>query len=76
MKIRTFLWQGGKANHKKFHLVNWNQVTNSKKHGGLGIREPELMNLAMGAKICGGWSLGTWLGGNMPCGRNTSLVHG
>jgi len=57
MKIRTFHWQGGKTNHKKFHLVNWNQVTNSKKQGGLGIREPELMNLAMGTKFL--WRLVT-----------------
>jgi hypothetical protein len=35
----------------KFHLVNWNQVTNIKNHGGLGIRELELMNKAMGEKI-------------------------
>jgi hypothetical protein len=54
MKIRNFLWQGGKANNKKFHLINWDQVTNNKTHGGLGIREPELMNQVMGAKLCGG----------------------
>jgi hypothetical protein len=60
MKIRSFLWQGGKSNHKKFHLVNWNQVTSSKSHGGLGIREPELMNIAMGARLL--WRLVT---GNM-----------
>jgi hypothetical protein len=57
MKIKTFLWQGGKANHKNFHLVSWNQITNSKKQGGLGIREPEFMNLAMGAKTL--WRLVT-----------------
>jgi hypothetical protein len=49
--IRSFLWQGGKMTHKNFHLVNWNQVTSDKNHGGLGIREPDLMNTTMGAKL-------------------------
>jgi hypothetical protein len=44
-----------KMTHKKFHLVNWNQVTSNKNHGGLGIREPTLMNITMGAKLL--WSL-------------------
>jgi hypothetical protein len=26
-RIHTFLWKGGKTAQKKFHLVNWNQVT-------------------------------------------------
>jgi hypothetical protein len=60
MKIKSFLRQGGKSNHKKFHLVNWNQVTNNKNHGGLGIREPKLMNIAMRSKFL--WRL---LTGNM-----------
>jgi hypothetical protein len=42
---------GGKSNNKKFHLISWNQVTNSKSHGGLGIREPDLMNQALGEKL-------------------------
>jgi hypothetical protein len=24
-------------------------------------------------RFCGDWSLGRWLGGSIPCGRNTSL---
>jgi hypothetical protein len=39
MKIRSFLWKGGKSKHKKFHLVNWKQVTSAKNKGGLGIHE-------------------------------------
>jgi hypothetical protein len=54
MKIRSFLWKGGKLNLKKFHLVNWNQVTSAKNDGGLGIRELELMKIAMGVNYCGG----------------------
>jgi hypothetical protein len=50
-KIRSFLWKGGKSTQTKFHLVNWNQVTSDKNHGGLGIREPTLMNIAMGDKL-------------------------
>jgi hypothetical protein len=50
-KVRPFLWQGGKSTHKKFHLVNWNQVTSAQSYGGLGIREPKLMNIALGDKL-------------------------
>jgi len=49
--IRKFLWQGGKANHKKFQLVNWDTVTLPKKSGGLGIRDPEVTNLALGVQL-------------------------
>jgi hypothetical protein len=49
--IRKFLWQGGKSNSKKFHLVNWDIVSTPKKSGGLGIRDPEVENIAMGSKL-------------------------
>jgi hypothetical protein len=49
--IRKFLWKGGKSNHKKFHFVNWETVTQPKKKDGLGIKDPEITNSAMGAKI-------------------------
>jgi len=29
--LRDFLWQGGKDNHGKFHLLNWNTIIRSKK---------------------------------------------
>jgi len=45
------LWQGGKSNFKKFHLVNWDTVTLPTKNGGLEIIDPEVANLAMGDKI-------------------------
>jgi hypothetical protein len=41
----------GKSNHKKFHLVNWNIVRSSKDWGGLGIKDPLIMNMAMGENI-------------------------
>jgi len=40
-----------KSNPKKFHLVNWQQVIYPKDRGGLGIREPGVMNITMGAKF-------------------------
>jgi hypothetical protein len=49
--IRKFLWQGGKSNSKKFPVVNWDIVFLPKKSGGLGIRDPEVANIAMGSKL-------------------------
>ena len=49
--IHKFLWKGGASNHKKLHLVKWEMVTQPKSMGGLGIRDPEISNSAMGAKI-------------------------
>jgi hypothetical protein len=48
---RKFLWQGGKDNEKKFHMVNWAITCAPKENGGLGIRDPEKINLALGAKV-------------------------
>jgi hypothetical protein len=55
--IRKFLWKGGKSNHEKFHLVNWETITLPKKSGGLGIRDLEITNSKMGAKFL--WRLVT-----------------
>jgi hypothetical protein len=52
-EIRRFLWQGGKTNSKRFHLVNWSIVRAPKAHGGLGIKDPTLMNLVMGKRSFG-----------------------
>ena len=51
VELRKFLWQGGKNQGKKFHLVNWNVVKQPKLNGMLGIREVRLMNTTMGAKL-------------------------
>jgi ribonuclease HI len=53
--LRDFLWQGGKGNHHKFHLVKWETVKRSTSEGGLQIRDPALVNLALGGKIM--WNL-------------------
>lgn len=49
--ITGFLWQGGKQENKKFSLLKWEQVTLPYEQGGLSIRLPGLMNVALGVKI-------------------------
>ena len=53
--IRDFLWQGGKGNAHKTHLVKWEQVKRPFAEGGLQIRDPVTINLVMGRKIL--WNL-------------------
>lgn len=55
IQLRKFMWQEGKGNGKKFHMVNWDQVFAPKMEGGLGIRDPGLMNIYLGEKIV--WKL-------------------
>jgi hypothetical protein len=49
--LRRFLWEGGKTDKKKYHLIKWDIVKHPKEKRGLGIRYPSLSNLGMGAKI-------------------------
>ena len=49
--FRDFLWQGGKGNHMKFHLVRWDIVKRPMLEGRLNIRDPGLANFALGGKI-------------------------
>jgi len=49
--IRKFLWEGGKTSRKHYHLVKWQVVREPKEFGGLGIRDPTLVNLALGANL-------------------------
>ena len=40
---RIFLFQGNcHPNEHKYHLVKWDEVIQSKKVGGLGIRKPKI----------------------------------
>ena len=57
MEIKKFLWQGGKVQRKKFHLVKWDTAKRPKIKGGLGIKDPQQMNKALGAKLI--WRLVT-----------------
>ena len=43
---------------KKFNVVNWDIVKAPKGNGGLGIRDSNIMNMAIGDKLFGKWSLG------------------
>ena len=56
-EIKKKLWQGGKVQTKKFHLVKWDMAKRAKNQGGLGIRDPKQMNKALGAKLI--WRLVT-----------------
>jgi len=49
--IRKFLWQGGKSNIKKFHLVKWLIINTPKLRGGLGITYPSLVNRVIGENL-------------------------
>jgi hypothetical protein len=51
MNVWKFLWQGGRSNERKYHLINWKMVRNPKDKGGLGIKDPIMMNVAMGEKL-------------------------
>ena len=46
---RDFLW-GGIGEGKKFHLINWHQVYQPLKSGGLGFRNIRLFNRALMGK--------------------------
>ena len=70
MEIRKSLWQGGKVQSKKFHLIKWDVVKAPNLNGGLGIRNPEQMNKALGAKWYGEWFLEVGIGGKRSSGKN------
>ena len=48
---RSFFWQGG-SQRKKYHLVKWGIVCQSKKNGGLGIKDIHKMNINL---LCKWW---------------------
>lgn len=49
---RNFLWSP-EANTKSLHLVRWSKVTRKKEDGGLAIREAQLINTSLLAKLRG-----------------------
>jgi hypothetical protein len=51
---RNFLWQGSLAS-KKWALVTWNTICKPKDKGGLGLRDPEILNQTLGAKNWWRW---------------------
>lgn len=50
-EIKHFLWQGGCSNSRRYHLINWNIVRAPLSSGRLGIKDPNLLNISLGAKI-------------------------
>ena len=48
---RTFLWQEG-GQKRKYHLVRWETICQSKKKGGLGVKDIQKMNLSL---LCKWW---------------------
>jgi len=51
---RNFLW-GSSGLNRKWALVKWENVCLPKKAGGIGLRDPEHSNKAIGAKIWWRW---------------------
>jgi ribonuclease HI len=51
---RNFLWQGFNTG-KKIALVSWDKLCRPKAHGGLGLRDPLIMNKVLTAKIWWRW---------------------
>ena len=49
--LKKFLWEGGRNDGRKMHLVSWNKIKAPKWEGGLQIRDVATQNLAMGGKI-------------------------
>ena len=49
--LRKFMWEGGKGNEKKLHLISWNKIQKPREEGGLQVRTLSSQNLALGAKL-------------------------
>ena len=49
--LRKFLWEGGKGNEKKIHLISWKKIQKPRDEGGLQVRTLSSQNLALGAKL-------------------------
>jgi hypothetical protein len=49
--LRKFLWEGGRNEGEKMHLISWDKVKAPRMEGGLQVRDVATQNLAMGGKI-------------------------
>eukprot|EP00253_Pinus_taeda_P006547 PITA_06547 len=52
-----FIW-GGPKQQRKWALVSWKNLTKRKEEGGLGLRDPEILNKVLGAKLWWRWMRG------------------
>ena len=49
--LKKFIWEGGKGNEKKIHLIRWDKIQRSRDEGRLQIRNLTIQNQALGAKL-------------------------
>ena len=49
--LRRFMWEGGKNNERRLHLVNWDTIKKPFLEGGLQMRDLVAQNLALGSKL-------------------------
>lgn len=49
--LRRFLWEGGKNNERRLHLVKWDTIKKPFMEGGLQIRDLATQNMALGTKL-------------------------
>eukprot|EP00253_Pinus_taeda_P005642 PITA_05642 len=54
---RKFLW-GGPKQQNKWALCSWDSLTKSKEKGGLGLRDPSILNQVLAAKLRWRWMQG------------------
>eukprot|EP00253_Pinus_taeda_P021074 PITA_21074 len=52
-----FIW-GGPKQQRKWALVSWKSLTKRKEEGGLGLRDPDILNKVSGAKLWWRWMRG------------------
>eukprot|EP00253_Pinus_taeda_P030867 PITA_30867 len=52
-----FVW-GGPTQQRKWALVSWANLIQRKEEGGLGVRDPEILNKVLGAKLWWRWLQG------------------
>jgi len=52
-----FIW-GGPIQQRKWALVSWKNLMKKKEEGGLGLRDPEMLNKVLGEKLWWQWMKG------------------
>lgn len=55
--FKKFIW-GGLKDQRKWSLISWKDLVKSKTEGGLGLRDPYMLNQVMGAKLWWRWMNG------------------
>lgn len=55
--LRKFIW-GGPKQQRKWALVSWKGLSKHKEEGGLGLRDPCILNQVLGAKLWWRWMRG------------------